>query len=66
MLIYGGINENNEVLNSCYYLNLNQLKWGLCQINKATPGPKLYGHTSCVVLPKEYYHQSHKLTISGN
>ena len=63
MLIYGGINENNEVLNNCYYLNLNQLKWGLCQINKATPGPKLYGHTSCVVLPKEYYHQSHKLTI---
>jgi hypothetical protein len=63
MLIYGGINENNEILNSCYFLNLNQLKWGMCQINKATPCPKLYGHTSCVVLPKEYYHQSHKLTI---
>ena len=62
MLIYGGLNENNEILNDCYYLNLNQLKWGICSINKNTPGPKIYGHTSCLVLPKEYY-QSHKLTI---
>ena len=62
MLIHGGINENNEILNNCYYLNLNQLKWGICQISKSTPGPKLYGHTSCVVLPKEY-NQSHKLNI---
>ena len=62
MLIYGGLNENNEILNDCYYLNLNQLKWGICSINKNTPGPKVYGHTSCLVLPKEYY-PSHKLTI---
>jgi len=62
MLIYGGLSEANEILNDCYYLNLNQLKWGVCSINKTTPGPKLYGHASCLVLPKEYY-QSHKLTI---
>jgi len=62
MLIHGGINENNEILNNCYYLNLNQLKWGTCPISKSTPGPKLYGHTSCIVLPKEY-NQSHKLNI---
>ena len=62
MLIHGGLNETNEILNDCYYLNLNQLKWGACSINRTTPSPKLYGHTSCLVLPKEYY-QSHKLNI---
>ena len=62
MVIHGGLNETNEILNDCYYLNLIQLKWGVCTINRATPSPRLYGHTSCLVLPKEYY-QSHKLTI---
>ena len=62
MLIHGGLNESNEILNDCYFLNLNQLKWGVCTINRSTPSPRLYGHTSCLVLPKEYY-QSHRLTI---
>ncbi len=62
MLIHGGLNESNEILNDCYFLNLNQLKWGVCFINRNTPSPRLYGHTSCLVLPKEYY-QSHRLTI---
>ena len=62
MLIHGGLNESNDVLNDCYFLNLNQLKWGICTINKSVPSPRIYGHTSCLVLPKEYY-QSHKLTI---
>ena len=62
MFIHGGLNETNEILNDCYFLNLNQLKWGICTINRTTPSPRLYGHTSCLVLPKEYY-QSHKLTI---
>jgi len=62
MLIHGGLNESNEILNDCYLLNLNQLRWGVCFINRNTPSPRLYGHTSCLVLPKEYY-QSHRLTI---
>jgi len=62
MLIHGGLNESNEILNDCYFLNLNQLRWGVCFINRNTPSPRLYGHTSCLVLPKEYY-QSHRLTI---
>lgn len=64
MLIHGGINENNQVLGDCCYLNLNlnQLKWGACQIHKSSPGPRLYGHTSALVLPKEYY-TSNKLSI---
>ena len=62
MVIHGGLNEINEILNDCYFLNLNQLKWSISSINKSTPSPKLYGHSSCLVLPKEYY-QSHKLTI---
>ena len=62
MLIHGGLNESNEILNDCYFLNLNQLKWGISYINKSTPSPRLYGHASCLVLPKEYY-QHHRLTI---
>jgi hypothetical protein len=62
MIIHGGLNESNEILNDCYFLNLNQLKWGVCTINRSTPSPRLYGHTSCLVLPKEYY-QSHRLSI---
>ena len=62
MLIHGGINEANEILNDCYYLNINQLKWGIVAINKVIPSPRLYGHTSCLILPKEYY-QNSKLTI---
>ena len=62
MLIHGGINENNQVVGDCYYLNLTQLKWGACPIIRTTPSPRLYGHSSVLVLPKEYY-ASNKLTI---
>ena len=64
MLIHGGINENNQVVGDCYYLNLNlsQLKWGSCPIIRSTPSPRLYGHSSALVLPKEYY-SSNKLSI---
>ena len=51
MFIHGGRNENNEILNDCYLLSLNTLKWNLCTINKYRPGPKLYAHASCVVIP---------------
>ena len=62
MLIHGGINENNQVVGDCYYLNLTQLKWGACPIIRTTPSPRLYGHSSALVLPKEYY-ASNKLSI---
>ena len=62
MLIHGGINENNQVVGDCYYLNLSQLKWGACPIIRTTPSPRLYGHSSVLVLPKEYY-ASNKLSI---
>ena len=64
MLIHGGIRENNQVLGDCYYLNLSlsQLKWGVCPNVSSTPSPRLYGHTSALVLPKEYY-ISNKLNI---
>jgi len=51
IFIHGGINENNEILNDCYLLTINTLKWTLCTINKYTKAPKLYGHASCVVIP---------------
>ena len=54
ILIYGGITENNEILNDCYLLNLSPLKWLKVNINIMTPGPKLYGHTSSLVVPKQF------------
>ena len=62
ILIYGGIAENNEILNDCYLLNINQLKWHKVNINKMTPGPKLYGHTSSLVIPRQQL-LSHKFNI---
>ena len=53
MLIYGGITENNEILSDCYLLNFNPLSWNLASINKYAPAPKVFGHSSCVVIPRE-------------
>ena len=62
MLIYGGITNSNEILNDCYLLNLNPLKWVPATINRFTPGPKVYGHSSSVVIPNEILN-SHKFSI---
>ena len=64
MFIHGGINENNIILNDCFYLNLNlnQLKWCHIPINKNYPSPRLYGHASALVLPKEFYN-SNKINL---
>ena len=62
ILIHGGITESNEILNDCYLLNLNPLKWYKANINKMTPGPKLYGHTSSLVVPKQHL-LSHKFSV---
>ena len=64
MLIYGGISEKNEILNDCYYLNLSTpFQWFQCSISYNNPLPKLYGHTSSLVLPKEFYYSYLKLSI---
>ena len=62
MFIFGGITNSNEVLNDCFLLNFNPLKWYTCVISKYTPGPRLYGHTSCVVIP-QFMLKNHKFTI---
>ena len=62
IFIFGGITNTNEVLNDCFLLNINPLKWYTCIINKYTPGPHLYGHTSCVVIPT-YILKNHKFSI---
>ena len=53
IFIFGGINNSNEILNDAFLLNLNPLKWFACSINRFSPGPKVYGHSSCVVIPTE-------------
>ena len=62
MFIFGGITNSNEVLNDCFLLNFNPLRWYTCVINKYTPGPRLYGHTSCVVIP-QFMLKNHKFSI---
>ena len=51
MFIHGGINENGKVLNDSYLLNINQLKWNKCIIDKNCYWPKLYGHACSLVIP---------------
>ena len=62
MFIFGGITNSNEVLNDCFLLNFNPLKWYTCVISKYTPGPRLFGHTSCVVIP-QFMLKNHKFSI---
>ena len=54
IFIHGGVSENNEILSDCHLLNLNPLKWLKVSINRRSQNPKLYGHTGCVVVPKQY------------
>ena len=54
LLIYGGVTENNEVLNDCYLLNFNPLKWSKANISPNSIGPRVYGHTSSLVIPRQF------------
>ena len=51
---HGGITDDGEVLNDCFFLNLNSYKCFFCAVSDKFFSPKLYGHTSCLILPKEY------------
>ena len=62
IFIFGGINNSNDILNDCFLLNLNSLKWEPCSINRFTPAPKVYGHSSCLVIPREIL-KNHRFSI---
>ena len=62
IFVHGGISENNEILHDCQLLNLNPLKWIKVSLSSRIAGPRLYGHTGCVVVPKQYL-ISHKFNI---
>ena len=51
MLIHGGLDEEDQILDDCFILNLLTLKWFIPVINLNTPHPKVYGHSSCLVIP---------------
>lgn len=74
IFVYGGLSEDNEVLNDSYLLNINPLRWQNVSfkpqkvihvdddhspknnnknIAMTINPPYLYGHQSCLVLPKE-------------
>ena len=56
MLIHGGVNSSNEILSDCHLLNLQNLKWSEPFIDPNSPRPKIYGHTSCLVIPFKLLH----------
>ena len=62
MLIHGGITEEKEILNDTHILNFSPLKWTMASINYLTPGPKLFGHASCTVIPNDVL-TNHKFNI---
>ena len=51
MLIHGGLDEEDQILDDCYILNLQTMKWSMPVINLNTPHPKVYGHSCCLVVP---------------
>jgi len=51
ILFHGGIDLNNEILDDIIILNLNPLKWIKPIINNYLPMPRVYGHSSCLVIP---------------
>ena len=62
MLIHGGITKEKEILNDTHILNFTPLKWTMASINYLTPGPKLFGHSSCTVIPNAVV-TNHKFNI---
>ena len=53
MLIHGGIDSSNNILDDCHLLNIQPLKWLTPTINYYVDYPKVYGHTCCLVIPSE-------------
>ena len=53
MLIHGGINEEGKTLDDSYLFNMHLLTWNKCIINKICQYPKLWGHSSCLVIPSQ-------------
>ena len=58
LIIMLGISESNVILNDAYSLNLSfpegkKEKWNEVHISKDTPGPRLFGHCSSLVVHKD-------------
>ena len=51
MIIYGGIDEKDNVLNDIHYLELTNLKW--FKVTIKAPLPYLANHASSLVLAQE-------------
>ena len=62
MIIHGGISDTNDILNDVFLLNFNPIKWNVVSIHPFTPGPKLYGHSSSLVIPRDIVNNQ-KFTI---
>ena len=67
LLIMGGVDENDNILNDVYFINLSVIesgkgRWHELSISKSTPGPYLYGHSSSFVFQRDLLKDS-KLSV---
>lgn len=54
MIIHGGMNEDNKILNDVYALSMSPpLKWHQLNISDFITGPALASHASALVIPME-------------
>ena len=67
LLIMGGIDEEDNILNDAYYINLSVIengkgRWHELSISPNTPGPYLFGHSSSFVFQNDLLKDS-KLSV---
>ena len=67
LVIMGGVDEDDNILNDVYFINLSVIengkgRWHELSISPNTPGPYLYGHSSSFVFTKDLL-KDNKLTV---
>ena len=67
LVIMGGVDEDDNILNDTYFINLSVIengkgRWHELSISPNTPGPYLYGHSSSFVFTKDLL-KDNKLTV---
>lgn len=60
IIIHGGVNEDNKILNDSFVLSTSPLRWTELNYSEFSSSPALMGHASAVVLPSEikYNHRT--------
>ena len=67
LVIMGGVDEEDNILNDTYYINLSVIengkgRWHELSVSANTPGPYLYGHSSSFVFQNDLL-KDNKLSV---